>query len=386
MVTRVPLGPVVPDWVRTLRRPFLRTATFLGPRLLPKGRHIVFVSAHADDPDALVILEFLAEHSSRPLIWVCFDQPNVTLLDEVAQRQVTALRVEDPRAFLAVVTSPLVFHTYGLLGIRRAARRQTVVNVWHGDGPKAMRPHPIATTFMVTGVREFGRRRMQVLGLPQERLLVSGRPRVDDIHRGLGPREAADAASQLGLDERPIVWWLPTWREDRSGAVRLNADMVSHFTSSAFDDVRDRYQFIVKPHPNNPAQEWPSPWRVVEQTRLARSETRWYRLLGNAAAIISDYSSVSSDFLDANVPIAFIIPDAESYEADRGFYMPDWREYLPGPILFNGEDLGVFLSNVAAGERNSRCRDVAEALGSNNGPGATYRLFAALSDHGVDWR
>lgn len=380
------LGADVPSWVRSARRPVLRATTFLGPRVLPHGPQIVFVSAHRDDPDALVILEFLARYSQRPLVWIGHDLPDTSLLGPIARGRVAAYRVEDLRGVAAFLTSALVLHTYGMFGVSRASRRQTVVNVWHGDGPKVMRPHPIATTFMVTGVRAFGARRMEVLGLPIERLLCTGRPRVDDLHRGYTADELAEAQARLGLDSRPIVWWLPTWREARLGATTLDADMTATFASAAFDRVQDRYQFVVKPHRNNPNQAWPAPWRVITAETIARSGVRWYRLLGEAAAIVTDYSSVSSDFLDAAVPLAFATPDSEAFGRDRGFYMENWREFLPGPLVTDADALGDFLSGLVIEDHAQQRTRAAQALGSNNGPGATARLFDALSARGVDWR
>lgn len=384
--TKAQFGINARSWLRELRRPLVRAATFLGPRLLPQGRQIVFVSAHSNDPDALVILEYLARQSQRPLVWLGFEQPDTTLLDPPARSAVLAYRVQNVRGLWAFLTSSLVFHTYGLYDIGHASRRQIIVNVWHGDGPKVMRPHPIATTFMVTGVEAFGARRMQVLGLSLDRLLSTGRPRVDDIHTGYSASELTEAASALGLDERPIVWWLPTWREDGSEAVRVNADFARYFTSAAVAEAKHKYQFVVKPHPNNPPQQWPQPWKVLSSEQLTDSSIRWYRMLGTAAAIITDYSSVSSDFLNSSIPMAFIAPDAEEYAQERKFYMENWREFLPGPFLDDAQAVRDFLSQLEIADHDSQRDFAAKALGSNNGPGATQRLFDSLSNRGIHWR
>mgnify|MGYP002737335962 FL=1 len=376
-----------PGWVRVVRRPWVRTASFLGLRILPRGRQIVFVSVHPDDPDALVILEYLARHSSRPLVWLGVDElPADELLDPLARSRVTLGRLHSVAGAYSLLTSSLVFHTHGIFGIRRATGRQVVINVWHGDGPKVMRPDPIATTFMVTGVQAFGLRRMAVLGLPAERLLTTGRPRVDDIHRPPHAAEQSASMRALGLDDRPVVWWLPTWRESASGPVALGQSFEEWFTPDAFARVRDRYQFVVKPHPNSPPQAWPEPWRVLTASEITRAKVRWYRVLASAAAIITDYSSVWSDFLESSVPLAFIVPDAEDYARERGFYMEDWRRLLPGPLLAGPGELHDFLAGLAERDHQPRRIAVAHALGSNNGAGATQRLLTALSEHDVEWR
>lgn len=375
----------LPTWVRAARRPLVRATTSLGPRLLPQGDHIVFVSSHPNDPDALVILDFLAEHSQRRLLWLVPQLPERIALEDRTRHRVGIHRLSGAAALSGFLTSPLVFHTYGVYGVRRAHSRQAMVNVWHGDGPKRMRPHPMATTFMVTGVQAFGQRRMDVLQLPQDRLLVTGRPRVDDLHRGLNEPDRIEAQARLGLDGRPIIWWLPTWREHLEAPTELQADMRRYFTAHAFAQVSDTHQFVVKPHPNNPRQEWPTPWRVVTQSGVEQSGVRWYRLLGAASAILTDYSSVWSDFLNTDIPIAFIAPDADTYARERGFYMSNWRDFLPGPLLHDGADLGSFMHNLSDYPNRSGRESVARTLGSANTSGATSRLLSALSDRGIDW-
>ena len=375
----------LPMWVRTVRRPVVRAVTSMGPALLPQGGHIVFISAHSDDPDALVVLEYLAQRSPRPLPWLAPEKPNIRLIDEDLRARIRVRRLTDPAGIWAFLTSKLVFHTYGVYGLSRARARQVIVNVWHGDGPKRMRPDPIATTYMVTGVQEFGRRRMEILGLPFERLFTTGRPRVDDMHRGLSQPEQMQAQRRLGLDDRPIVWWLPTWRERDGSPDVLKADMSTYFDAEAFAALSNKYQFVVKPHANSPTQEWPSPWIVVEPKTLEQSHVRWYRLLGCAAAILTDYSSVWSDFLHTKIPVAFVTPDPDTYANERGFYMTNWRDALPGPLLHGRGDVTDFLTGLDSLPDVRHRTEVAGALGAANTPGATARLLVALAERGVSW-
>jgi CDP-glycerol glycerophosphotransferase (TagB/SpsB family) len=365
----------------------VRFGKFVGGHILPRSRSIVFVSIHPDDPDALVILEYLARNSDRPLSWMCLGQePETSLLEAGARERVRSYRIWDFRSAIQFLRSELVFHTYGIPGVLHTAQRQTVVNVWHGDGPKVMRPDPMPTTFMVTGVREFGARRMKILGLPVDRLLVTGRPRVDDIHRCLAPEDRNSAYARLGLDDRPIIWWLPTWREGRSGPARLEADLTEIFSGYLLGGAWDEYQFLVKPHANSPVQEWPKPWRVITAADLSRSGVRWYQLLGEASAIITDYSSVWSDILDSSVPCGFLVPDRDEYSLSRGFYMEDWEDLLPGPILYDQHSFVDFLLRLHEGQFRRQQIHVSHVLGANNSPGATARLFVALTDLGVQWR
>ena len=125
---------------------------------------------------------------------------------------------------------------------------------------------------------------------------------------------------------------------------------------------------------------------MVTDTDLRRNRIRLYRVLGGAHAVLTDYSSVWSDFLGTQIPIAFILEDLDAYTAARGFYDSDWRDCLPGPILRDRRTLVSFLDEGWTSDLATRRAEVGHRLGANNGPGATSRLLEALEARGVAWR
>jgi len=360
------------------------------PRFLPRNDTIVFGSDRVDDPDALVILDYLAEHSSRPLRWTARTQPITQLLNPLTQATVVAAREGSFTSLITYGQSPIVFHTAGLYTSPEPARGRTVVTVWHGDGPKSTSPPRIRGTYMVTGVEYFGRRRIQVHGYPETNLLITGRPRVDDLYRGIHDRESGSVDSQrdlekLGLDGRPVIWWLPTWRQDSAGKpVALEAANIDALQLNP--DLMARYQFIVKPHPLAVQLQWPKGWRVLTDADLYRNQIRLYRMLGLAHCVLTDYSSVWSDFLGTQIPVGFVLTDMKSFADARGFYDSDWHTKLPGPILQTQFEFIQFTEQGWTEELAIRRREVSTEIGAINEFGATKRLFEALDEKGVPWR
>lgn len=353
------------------------------PRLTPAGDGVVFGSDQPDDPDALVILDLLAAHSDRPLRWTAPTTPAVDLLGSRARARVVAAVEASPGSLLAYARAPLVFHTAGLYTSPPPPADRTVVTVWHGDGPKASHPPQVHGTFMVAGVERFGRRRIAVHGYADADLLVTGRPRVDDLHGAAAHPVGVEAMRSLGLDERPTVWWMPTWRQNAAGRP---TGMEPAITGALDTSGLDHFQFVVKPHRLSPPMQWPAGWHVVTDVDLRRAGVRLYRLLGSAHAVITDYSSVWSDFLGTRIPVGFVLGDVGEYTANRGFYEADWRTRLPGPVLEGPDDLADLILGEWTDEQESLRHRLAHELGAHNGPGATARLFDALDERGVAWR
>lgn len=64
-----------------------------------------------------------------------------------------------------------------------------------------------------------------------------------------------------------------------------------------------------------------------------------YEYLGSSDLLVTDYSSVFTDYLLLNKPILFVGKDMNEYSRDRGFLFEPIEEWLPGPIVNNVNDL-----------------------------------------------
>ena len=214
---------------------------------------------------------------------------------------------------------------------RGPSPRKPIVNLWHGDGPKDVRPDKgagalIASTYLVGSTPLFsqlpgrGLRRPGRAGAghrqPAHRpALAAGRPRA--------ARAARDHRRLRGLDAD-----VPPGpgRRRRAGAGRRPATGRRRRTRRARRPARRAcgargIQLVIKPHPMD-----------AERAALRRAPSRsprttWsaagvslYALLGRLAGLVTDYSSVWVDYLLLDRPMAFLVPDRDSYG----------RELVPG--------------------------------------------------------
>jgi CDP-glycerol glycerophosphotransferase len=119
---------------------------------------------------------------------------------------------------------------------------------------------------------------------------------------------------------------------------------------------------------------------VLTREQLTGARTTLYQLLARSRGLITDYSSVWTDYLCLDRPIGFYCPDLERFRASRGLNVEDYPRLVPGPLLIRPSDLADFLHECLADSdrwRDRRRRTV-ELLGAEIRTGATERLLDAL--------
>jgi CDP-glycerol glycerophosphotransferase len=300
--------------------------------------------------------------------------------------------------FAAFLTARTTFVTHGLYLSPEPPRRKPVVNLWHGDGPKAgLRDRsnlPPRASAIVSGARVFGERKADFLGVPPARLMVTGNPRWDQLRRPA----TDDDLLLLGIDPtRPLVLYMPTFRS--SVAVGVRAGWSDTAGSTPAYSARDMLaglvqgaestgtQVVVKPHPLD-ADHYDVPGALcVTNEQLDAADVLLYRLLGRADALVTDYSSVWTDFLVLDRPIGFALNDLEDYAGgSRGLNVDNLGDLLPGPQLLTPEQCATFVPDAVKdvpelAELRARSADrigLAPTEGS-----ATDRLFDELVGRGL---
>lgn len=95
--------------------------------------------------------------------------------------------------------------------------------------------------------------------------------------------------------------------------------------------------------------------------------------LHNVDMLISDYSSITLDYLLLNKPIAYIPYDYEKYNEERGFSF-DYFKYLAGPTISSQKDLKAFL--LMSNDNYAEKKKTLKNLFHNHQDGrSTERLF-----------
>ena len=360
---------------------------------VPPHLHAVVSGFPDDEGNSVEVVRRLADRV--PVVWLVSNDP------AAAQRLVRDLRPrhrlrilckDSSRAYLAYVTAKFVFFTHGLYGSPPPPLRKVFVNLWHGDGPKLSKGFSyVHSTYAVAGTHLWGEQRPEYFGVRGENVLVTGHPRIDQFARPPG----AEAVRRLGLDpDKPLVLWMPTYRLTeyrgrRLGQVRNWTDsgeltrqegVVTLSAEVARTAERLGVTVAIKPHPLDGDRYDGLGLPLVSNDDLNREDLTVYQLLGLARGLITDYSSVWTDYLALNRPIGIYCPDLEEYEARRGLNVSDYLALIPGPRLTAGADFRQFLQECldeSPESRAIRARSAAR-IGAVTQLGATDRLLDAV--------
>lgn len=239
------------------------------------------------------------------------------------------------------------------LGLLRFRKGVVITQLWHGEGvfkkfglainqPPAVRTRELAAngklTWVVCSSADVVPYYAEAFGVPQDRVLPLGAPRLDPL---LMPGAAEKAKAQLcarfpSLRGKTLVLYAPTFRETRS----QNDALLQHFDVQKFNDaLSDTHALLVRLHPQVHAAQ------IVPDGALDLTDFDDLPLLIAACdVLVTDYSSICMSFAALKKKTVFYAFDLDRYTAERDFYF-DYTSYVPGEVV---TDFDAVLAAITA--------------------------------------
>lgn len=88
---------------------------------------------------------------------------------------------------------------------------------------------------------------------------------------------------------------------------------------------------------------------IVKDEQLQQMGIQLYQFVKYADILISDYSSISVDYLLLDRPIIFTLDDYKQYDTSRGLFPKNAIDYMKGYHVFNKEQLENSLNEIVSG-------------------------------------
>lgn len=239
----------------------------------------------------------------------------------------------------------------------KPARTQLILQMWHGSPLKHL---PESTgmangkfySFIAYSADLFKDEMKKSFGANENQMVLIGNPRNDYLFHNV----------EMPADYRhsgKTVIWMPTFR--RGIGLRETQKDIPIIDSSNVNELEDflneqNIQLFIKPHPlqmgglrNIFLNDSFSAIKLISDEDLMSRDIALYEFLGNADALITDYSSVYFDYLLLDRPIGFAIDDFSEYAASRGFALQPPENYMPGVRLQSLQDMKEFFVDLNRG-------------------------------------
>lgn len=251
---------------------------------------------------------------------------------------------------------------YGRLKKRRG---QSVIYMSHGTAFKDGKSEDPSASEYFDNVVTLGKMSTQIIchfwGCPIRKALELGETREDYYKSDLTSTESSLDKFYSFSKFNKVILWMPTFR--KSNNPRISEDYLSNETGlpilNCKQDLDDLNNFLkeknlcilLKLH--HLQAKLPSFNKnysnifVIRDSDLNKINVKLYQFIALTDALITDYSSISVDYLPLNRPIIYTLDDYDDYNKSRGIYPQNARDYMPGDHVVNVHELKNAINNVA---------------------------------------
>lgn len=90
--------------------------------------------------------------------------------------------------------------------------------------------------------------------------------------------------------------------------------------------------------------------QFLSDKKLSKKGLQLYQFIPIFDSLITDYSSISTDYFLLDKPIIYVLDDIEEYNKSRGLYPDNAVDYMPGDHVYNIDELKAAMERILTGE------------------------------------
>ena len=255
-----------------------------------------------------------------------------------------------------------VYYCFGKIPIVHG-EDQIVVQMWHGSplkqGDKGMRDgHSWKRQYyslVFSASKHFIPIWSSLFSIPQENVFICGHPRCDLLFK--------DCPNYDFGSYQKLILWAPTFRKSKImgyADVKENVDEIVPIVKTSEytwlnDFLKEKgVKVVVKLHPMQDLSKYNltelDHFLLMSHIDFTKKNMDLYRLMTQADALITDYSSIFYDYLLLDRPIGFTEDDLDDFGDTRGWAVDNPDDYRPGQRIRSTDDLLFFVDCLVRGE------------------------------------
>lgn len=170
-----------------------------------------------------------------------------------------------------------------------------------------------------------------------DRFQLLGFARNDTLFRTDKKNAVDEWLKEKGILDKKIIIYVPTYRPDLVDFSNLN--IFGFEDNEELSKLLDKYNatVVTKLHPLQRKYMAKLPKECINFEPTY--DFSIYDLFFKASILVSDYSSISTDFLVSGKPVIYLFSDIDEYDTERGFSFEPIQSVCCGQIAYNWEDL-----------------------------------------------
>lgn len=356
----------------------------------------------SDNPRAL--FEYMKGIKGYDFVWIVEDASIIPLLE---QRNIRGLLEGSLEALEAVREADAIITTSFDYAYEKR-RDQFYICTWHGyplkrigffdTAVKTVQDFPglrLVTDQADIIVATSRSCQMLMAGMyvsDPRKVLITGYPRLD-IMMDSDARTCLSELFDTEIMNSRLLLYMPTVRrgmKDEGAVFDKNLFNYFDYDPSVLDAfLKENNAYIVaKLHFADAEfycqEDFKLPERVIllQTEDLTKHLLTIYHVLGAFELLITDYSSIFTEFMLLDKPVVFSCPDIDQYAEDRGFVVDDPTLLMPGPLVNSQGELLDSLRTFFAGDdvyelERERLKSFFHSFTDNR---SSQRLFHALEE------
>ena len=271
------------------------------------------------------------------------------------------------RLFIFATTKYFIFDHNNVLSEYPRRKNQIIVNLFHGCTFKGAKGGAEVknTEDVMLVTSDFWKPIMsRFIPCDINKIVSLGYPRNDYLFHNKNNRQV-EWMKKNGWDKFcKIFLWMPTFR--KSNSALLSEDYYSGITGlpllerlEDLDELNTRLNqrndlMVIKIH--HLQMEYPvfnkkySNIQILKDDNIIKDGLQLYQVVALTDVLITDYSSISNDYLLLNQPMIFTLDDYDQYRKYRGFSVEDPKKYFPGYHVFKKTELTHAIEEISNGK------------------------------------
>lgn len=325
--------------------------------LIPKKKRIVLYSNWGFRDNVRYLFDYLIANSYNENYEIVCASNEFYNLDSKKIKNVVFVKSQI-KILKYFMTSKFFFYCFGGIPIR-SVKGQTVVNLWHGMPIKKIGRLESGMSrdlnyfdYLLSYSNYFSPVLQESFDVGSDKIMIANAPRNEPFLR----------RNQAQNSSLKTIAWLPTYRKssklasengDSDEIIPLFSTTEDFRSFDAFLRKQDIHLYI-KLHPLQDMVKIPkhlSNITFITDAWLFDRKTDLYNFLASTDALITDYSSISIDYLLLDKPIFYVMNDQESYSNSRGFNFTI-DQFVAGQIIQNMSQFEYVLTNFSENKDN----------------------------------